>query len=58
MSTVHDTSKLRPYVPTGYPNLGNDKAYIQQELARIADAITQVITAAKALEARIVAGGL
>jgi hypothetical protein len=58
MSTMHDTVNLRPYVPKVYPNLGNDKIYLVQELNKIADAITALTVAAKALEARLVAGGL
>lgn len=55
---MSDTANLRPYVPKVYPNLGSDKVYLVQELKSISDAITALTAAAKALEARLVAGGL
>jgi hypothetical protein len=58
MSTLHDTVKLRPYAPRSYPNLGDDRSYLVQELRTISDTIAALIVAAKALEARLVAGGL
>jgi len=58
MSTMHDTVNLRPYAPKVYPNLGGDRSYLVEELKSIRDAINALTTAAKALEARLVAGGL
>jgi hypothetical protein len=59
MSTMHDTVNLRPYVAAGTPNLpDNDQRYWREEFRKIQDAIAQLVTAAKALETRLVAGGL
>lgn len=59
MSTMHDTVNLRPYVARGTPNIpGDDDRYWREEFRKIQDAIGQLVTAAKALETRLVAGGL
>jgi hypothetical protein len=58
MSTLHDTTNLRPYSPHSYPTLGDDKRYLLQELKAISDTMTALVVAVKALEARLVAGGL
>lgn len=58
MSTMHTTTNLRPYIADVQPQLGADKLYLRTQLKEIQDAISALITAAKALEARLVAGGL
>jgi hypothetical protein len=59
MSVMKDTVNLRPYVAQGTPNIpGNDERYWREEFRKIQDAISQLVTAAKALETRLVAGGL
>jgi hypothetical protein len=59
MSTLHDTVNLKPYVAAGTPNIpGNDQRYWREEFRKIQDSIAQLVVAAKALEARLVAGGL
>jgi hypothetical protein len=51
--------KLRPYVAQGTPNIpGSDERYWREEFRKIQDAINQLVIAAKALETRLVAGGL
>jgi hypothetical protein len=56
---MHDTVNLRPYVAAGTPNLpDNDQRYWREEFRKIQDAIAQLVVAAKALETRLVAGGL
>jgi hypothetical protein len=55
---VADTDKLRPYTPAGYPTLGNDRRYIDNELKKISAALASVNSVLAALEARLVAGGL
>ena len=59
MSTMHDTTKLRAYIASSTPNIpGAQDRYLREEFRAIEDAIKQLITAAKALETRLVAGGL
>jgi hypothetical protein len=50
--------KVVTYSPRTMPTLGSDQLYYQQELAAISNAITSLARAVKALEARLVAGGL
>jgi hypothetical protein len=54
MSTVHTTTNLRPYISKGTPNIDGS----MKEFASIAASLNAAITAMKALEVRIVAGGL
>lgn len=58
MSTMHDTTNLRPYIANNPAQLGGDKLYLRGELKKIQDAIAALIVAAQALEKRLVAGGL
>jgi hypothetical protein len=58
MSTMKDTTNLRPYVASNPPQLGADRLYLSKELKSIQGAIAVLIRAAQALEARLVAGGL
>jgi hypothetical protein len=59
MSTLHDTTKLRPYIAAGTPNIpGSEERYLREEFRQIEDAIKALVIAAQALEARLVAGGL
>ena len=54
MSTHTDTAKLQPYKANSYPNIeGGEQRFITQELQRIQNAIGTIITACKALEARM-----
>lgn len=59
MSTVHDTTKLRPYQLRNTPALDASLLpFIIRELQAISASNSAVITALKSIEARIVAGGL
>jgi hypothetical protein len=59
MSTVHDTTNLKPYKSRSFPVLDDSMpAYLSTELRLISQSLTQLITALKSIEARIVAGGL
>jgi hypothetical protein len=51
-------AKLVTYVPKPLPTMGGDQKYLQQELASISNAITVLVAAIRAVEARLVAGGL
>ena len=51
-------AKLVTYIPRPQPTLGNNQLYLQQELASISNAITTLNAAIRAIEARLVAGGL
>jgi hypothetical protein len=52
-------AKLVTYVPRPLPTLGNnEQLYLQQELAAISNAITVLTAAIRAVEARLVSGGL
>lgn len=56
---MSDTNNLKPYVARNAPVLdaGRD-TWVRDELKQVQDSIRQLIVAAKALEARLVAGGL
>lgn len=59
MSTVHDTNTLKPYVMRNIPQMSDSLVpFLSQEHQNIQAAIKQIITAAQALEVRLVAGGL
>jgi hypothetical protein len=59
MSVMKDTVNLRPYTADGTPNIeGNDQRWLREEFRHIQDSIRQLVIAAKALETRLVAGGL
>jgi hypothetical protein len=51
-------AKLVSYVPPPQPTLGGDQLYLQQQLASISNAISTLNAAIRAIEARLVAGGL
>jgi hypothetical protein len=54
-----DTGSLKPYIANTLPQLGGgDKLFLSNELKKIQDAISGLIKAAQALEARLNAGGL
>lgn len=56
---MSDTANLRPYTPRAFPTIeGGTGVYVTDELKKIAATLSQIITAMKALEARMVAGGL
>jgi hypothetical protein len=59
MSTIHTTNNLKPYVSKGTPNIDESRdVYLNKEFKAVAASLNAAITAMKALEARIVAGGL
>jgi hypothetical protein len=59
MSTVHTTTNLKPYINRGTPNIdGGMNIYLNNEFTKIQASLNAAITAMKALEVRIVAGGL
>jgi hypothetical protein len=59
MSTVKDTTNLRPYKMRNIPQLDSSLVpFLSQEHQSISNSINQLITALKSIEARIVAGGL
>jgi hypothetical protein len=51
-------AKLVTYVPSPQPTLGGDNLYLQQQLAAISNAVATLNAAIRAIEARLVAGGL
>lgn len=51
-------AKLIAYVPSPQPTLGGDNLYLQQQLASISNAIVVLNAAIRAVEARLVTGGL
>jgi hypothetical protein len=51
-------AKLVTYVPPPQPTLGGDNLYLQQQLAAISNAVATLNAAIRAIEARLVAGGL
>lgn len=54
-----DTENLRPYNVGPFPAIeASVPAYVAEELAEVAAAIAQCVVALKALEARLVVGGL
>lgn len=59
MSTMHDTTNLKPYKVGTYPTIeASIPGFVSGELQDVAAIIGQCVTALKALEARLVAGGL
>ena len=59
MSTVHTTTNLKPYISLGPPNIdGSLNVYLTRELGKVSASLNAAIIAMKALEVRIVAGGL
>jgi hypothetical protein len=59
MTTHTDTASLRGYTSGSYPNLpGGDQRFIQDELRKLQNAIGQIVTAMKLLEARMNTNGL
>lgn len=59
MSTVHDTTNLKPYKVRTLPVLEESVAvFVPRELQSVSVTLAQCIVALKALEARLVAGGL
>ena len=50
--------KIVVYAPKPMPTLGQDRLYLQQELANISNAIATLAAAVKDIESRLVAGGL
>jgi hypothetical protein len=61
MSTVHDTTNLKPYKVRTAPTIdatANLVTYLVNELQTISANYNAAITALKSIEARIVAGGL
>jgi hypothetical protein len=59
MSTIHDTTNLKPYRPRTLPIIGDGfEPFVMQELQNVSASLAQCIVALKAIEARIVAGGL
>lgn len=59
MATLKTTGSLKPYIANTQPQLaGGDKLFLSNELKKVQDAITGLIKAAQALEARLNAGGL
>lgn len=59
MSTIHDTTKLKPYQRGNVSQLDNSlPTFIANELGQIQASLNATITALRAIEARIVAGGL
>lgn len=59
MSTVHDTTKLKPYILNNSPKLDASLlVFITTELRTISASLNATQVALKSIEARIVAGGL
>lgn len=59
MSTVHDTTTLKHYKVGGFPSLEEGlPLYLTRELQTISATLNQLVVAMKAIEERIVAGGL
>jgi hypothetical protein len=59
MSTIHDTTKLTPFKMRNIPQMDASLVpFLSQEHQNISNSISQLITALKSIEARIVAGGL
>ena len=58
--TVHtDTSKLVAYTAKNYPNIpGGEQRFFSDELKKIQNSITSIITTMKLLEARMNTNGL
>ena len=59
MATHTSTANLSAYKPATYPNIdGGEKRFITQELQKISVAISNIVVACKAMEARMNADGL
>jgi hypothetical protein len=59
MSTIHDTTNLKPYIRGNLPqNEESLQPFLSRELATISASLNATIAALKLIEARIVAGGL
>ena len=59
MSVVKDTVKLKPYIKGNLPKMDESMIpFLSQELGTISASLNAAIVAMKALEARLVAGGL
>lgn len=59
MSTVKDTTNLKPYKMRNIPQLDQSMVpFLSQEHQSISQSIAQLIVALKSIEARIVVGGL
>lgn len=59
MAIHSDTKKLTPYTPKTSPSIsGGEKAFITDELAKIAKTLTSMIEAMKLLEDRMNNNGL
>lgn len=53
------TKNLRPYKPKGYPTIaGGEASYLQDELKKISDTLSQNVAALKAIDARMQAAGI
>jgi hypothetical protein len=59
MSTVHDTTNLKPYHNGNLPKLDDGMLpFLSRELSTISASLNATQAALKLIEARIVAGGL
>lgn len=59
MATHTDTTNLRPYSASSYPNIeGGEQRFFTQELQRISAATAQIVAVMKLLEARMNTNGL
>lgn len=59
MSTVHDTTALRPYKLRALPIMDESlRPFVIAELQAISASLNATIVALKSIEARIVVGGL
>jgi hypothetical protein len=59
MSTVHDTTNLKPYKLNNTPKLDDSLLpFLATEFRTISASLNAVIVALKSIESRIVAGGL
>lgn len=59
MSTVHDTTNLKPYKLLSIPTMEDSMMpFVIRELQSISASLNATIVALKAIEARIVVGGL
>lgn len=59
MSTIKDTTNLKPYKVRNIPQMPDSLVpFLSQEHQLISATTSQIIVAIKSLEARIVAGGL
>jgi hypothetical protein len=59
MSTVHDTTNLKPYHNGNLPKLEDGLLpFLSRELSTVSASLNSTIAALKLIEARLVAGGL